>query len=68
MFTIDTTVHLSDVVMVGGGIVSFIVMFQRINLILNRVVEDVKELKTDRDKHHDWLIELKAKAPTSGRH
>lgn len=74
MFQFDTTIHLSDVIVMGGGIVAFITTFlsirDAIRDLKNAVgtkdppvglLGDVEDLKEESRQHRDWLIGMRGR-------
>ncbi len=74
MLQFDTTVHLSDVVMVGGGLVAFVTMFVQlrdaIRDLKNAVgtkdpamglLGDMEDVKTEQRMIRDWVISMRGR-------
>lgn len=61
--TIDYTIRVSDVVVLGGGVAAFLKVWvgsRDIQRDLTRLVNDhearITKLRGDTDDHHEWLV------------
>lgn len=77
MPTMDLTVHLSDLIIFGGGLFAFVKISVYYRDILKEIqneigsrdprkglLGDVADLKECSDEHHDWLVALRARDRT----
>lgn len=67
---VDATIHLSDLIMFGGGIIAFISTFMRVRDALRDLTKavgtpgppptglmgDVHHIKREQRQHRDWLV------------
>lgn len=70
MLTIDWTIHLSDLIVFGGGIIAFVTIFLRLRDAMRDLTKavgsegpppigligDVHHLKREQRQHREWLI------------
>lgn len=61
--TVDTQIHLSDLLLFGGALVAFVKMFVSNRDILRDLVKamgtltkDVDRIEDRQQQHHEWLI------------
>lgn len=61
--TVDTQIHLSDLLLFGGVLVAFVKMFVSNRDILRDLVKamttltsDVNRIDERQEQHHEWLI------------
>lgn len=72
----DGTIHLSDLIVFGGGVIAFIKVFISVQNVLQKMqltlgtrnpregmLGDVEHLKDTTQEHHEWLIELRSRRP-----
>jgi hypothetical protein len=62
-FSFDYQIHLSDLILIGSGIVAFLKIFIWNRDILRELTAETKDLRLDvnrietrQDVHHEWLI------------
>jgi hypothetical protein len=80
MIAFDATIHLSDILIFGGGLLAFVKMFisfRDIVILLKREIGtkepregikgDIVELQETAHQHDRWLIEARAHDPQSSR-
>lgn len=59
----DLTIHLSDLLLIGGGIFAFVKVFYKVSRTLENHSREIVELRTDVDtvseqvdQHHEWIV------------